>query len=42
MAEGKLYRFHPEASEELEVADDWYFLRSLDASLDFLSEWMLP
>jgi toxin ParE1/3/4 len=38
MLEGKPYRFHPEASEEFEAADDWYFLHSADASADFLSE----
>lgn len=38
MREGKPYRFHPEASKEFEAADDWYFLRSPDASVNFLSE----
>jgi toxin ParE1/3/4 len=31
------YRFHPEAWAELEAADDWYFARSIDASIEFLS-----
>jgi toxin ParE1/3/4 len=38
MPPDKPYRFHPEASEELEAADDWYFSRSVDASIDFVSE----
>jgi toxin ParE1/3/4 len=38
MPEGKAYRFHPEASEEFEAADDWYFAHSVDASTDFLTE----
>jgi plasmid stabilization system protein ParE len=37
MSPDRPYRFHPEASEELEAADDWYFARSVDASIDFLS-----
>jgi toxin ParE1/3/4 len=35
---GRPYRFHPEASRELEATDDWYFARSFDASIDFLFE----
>jgi toxin ParE1/3/4 len=38
MPEDKPYRFHPEASEEFEAADDWYFAHSADASIDFLTE----
>jgi toxin ParE1/3/4 len=38
MPPNKPYRFHPGASRELEAADDWYFSRSFDASIDFLFE----
>jgi toxin ParE1/3/4 len=38
MPQGKPYRFHPEASEEFEAADDWYFAHSSDASADFIAE----
>jgi toxin ParE1/3/4 len=38
MPPSKPYRFHPEASRELEAADDWYFSRNFDASIDFLFE----
>jgi plasmid stabilization system protein ParE len=34
---GKPYRFHPEAWQEFEAADDWYAERSPDASISFLS-----
>ena len=37
MAEGKTYRLHPEALQELEAADDWYLQRSVDASAAFIS-----
>jgi plasmid stabilization system protein ParE len=33
----KPYRFHPEALQEFEAADDWYLERSPDASISFLS-----
>jgi toxin ParE1/3/4 len=38
MPERNRYHFHPEASEEFEAAEDWYFLRSADASTEFVSE----
>ena len=37
MAEGKTYRLHPEALQELEAADDWYLQRSVDASAAFIA-----
>jgi plasmid stabilization system protein ParE len=36
MPGNKAYRVHPEAWEEIEGADDWYFQRSADASAGFL------
>jgi toxin ParE1/3/4 len=38
MTKGKDYRLHPLAWQEVEAADDWYFSRSLDASVAFLSD----
>jgi toxin ParE1/3/4 len=38
MSKAKPYRFHPEAWQEFEAADDWYLTRSADASLEFLSD----
>jgi toxin ParE1/3/4 len=38
MPKPKPYRLHPEAWLEFEAADDWYFSRSLDASIAFLSD----
>jgi toxin ParE1/3/4 len=37
MPSAKRYRLHPEAWAELEIADDWYFAHSVDASIEFLS-----
>jgi plasmid stabilization system protein ParE len=38
MPRPKPYRLHPEAWIEFEAADDWYFSRSFDASVAFLSD----
>ncbi len=38
MPEGKAYRFHPEAAEEFEASEGWYFFRSIDASIEFVAE----
>jgi toxin ParE1/3/4 len=38
MSKAKPYRFHLEAWQEFEAADDWYLTRSPDASLEFLSD----
>jgi len=38
MREASRYRFHPEASEEFEAAEDWYDSRSVDASTEFVSD----
>ena len=37
MPESKPYRFHPEAWQEFEAADDWYRERSFESSIRFLS-----
>ena len=37
MPESKPYRFHPEAWQEFEAADDWYRERSSESSIRFLS-----
>ena len=38
MPRDKPYRLHPEAWLEFVAADDWYLARSLDASIEFLSD----
>ena len=38
MAESKPYRFHPEAAEEFEEAESWYFSRNPDASTQFVAD----
>jgi toxin ParE1/3/4 len=38
MPGAKPYRLHELASQEFEEADDWYFSRSLDASVEFLRD----
>ena|ERR1700690_1665151 len=37
MPASKPYRFHPQAWQELEAADDWYRERSPEASVRFLA-----
>jgi len=37
MPAAKPYRFHPQAWQDIESADDWYRARSPDSSVRFLS-----